>query len=119
MSRYVSFVIQSWQDDRDGTMRWEAHRVQDEEAIRLPDAAFVVRAWVNEDEQMVRGLIRHVQSGRELQFQSGERVTDFVHACLSLDSSAGDKRNLQSLQTHLFPLSELAGRERPSDDQTL
>jgi hypothetical protein len=46
-------------------------------------------------------------------------VTDFVHACLSLDSSAGDKRNLQGLKTHLFTLSELTGRERPSDDQTL
>ena len=119
MNRYVSFVIRSWQDDRDGTMRWEAHRVQDEEAIRFPDAAFVVRAWVNEDKQMVRGLIRHVQSGRELQFQSGERVTDFVHACLSLDSSTGDKCDLQSLENDHFPLSELTGRERLSDDQTL
>ncbi len=119
MSRYVSFVIRSWQDDRDGTMRWEAHRVQDEEAIHLPDAAFVVRAWVNEDEQMVRGLIRHVQSGRELQFQSGERVTDFVHACLSLDSSSSDECDLQSLGNDRFTLPELSRSERLSDDQTL
>jgi hypothetical protein len=82
MSRYVSFVIRSWQDDHDGTMRWEAHRVHDEAEIRLPEAAFVVRAWVDDDEHVLRGLIHHVQSGREMQFQSGERALDFIRTCL-------------------------------------
>ena len=73
MSRYVSFLIQSWQDRSNGTMRWRVCRVQDEEPISLPDASFVVRTWIDDD-QMIRGLIRHVQSGHEMQFQSGERT---------------------------------------------
>ena len=88
MSRYISFVIRSWQDDHDGTMRWEAYRVHDEAEIRLPEASFIIRAWVDDDERMVRGLIRHVQSGREMQFQSGERAIDFIRACVNADPKA-------------------------------
>ena len=97
MSRYVSFVIRSWQDDHDGTMRWEARRVRDEADIRLPDTSFVIRAWVDEDERMVRGLIRHVQSGREMQFQSGERALDFIRACMNVDPATSNTPGLSEL----------------------
>ena len=80
MSRYVSFLIQSWQDHSNGAMRWRVCRVQDEEPISLPDASFVIRTWIDDDDQMIRGLIRHVQSGREMQFQSGERAEAFVRS---------------------------------------
>jgi len=42
----------------------------------------LVRAWVDDDNQIVRGLIRHVQSGREMQFQSSERAAEFLRAWL-------------------------------------
>ena len=108
MSRYVSFVIRSWQDDHDGTMRWEACRVHDEAEIRLPDTSFLVRAWVDDDEHVVRGLIRHVQSGREMQFQSGERALDLIRACLSLEPANRREHDLERLEI-----------EGLSDDQTL
>lgn len=98
MSRYVSFVIRNWQDERDGNMRWEVHRVHDEAEIRLPNASFVVRAWIDGDEQIVRGLIRHVQSGREMQFQSGERAIDFMRACVGLDPATAGEHELQELE---------------------
>lgn len=98
MSQYISFIIKSWQDDRDGTMRWQAYRVQDEAEIRLLDTSFVIRAWMDDNEQMVRGLVRHVQSGREMQFQSGERAVDFMRACLGLDPANGGEHELKGLQ---------------------
>lgn len=98
MSQYISFVIQSWQDDRDGAMRWKAYRVQDEAEIHLPNTSFVVRAWMDADKRMVRGLIRHIQSGREMQFQSGERAIDFVRACLGLDPTSESQHELEGLE---------------------
>jgi hypothetical protein len=78
MSQYVSFVVQSWQESPDGSMRWRVCRAQSESEIHLPDAAFVVRVWIDEQGQMVRGLIHHLQSGREMQFQSGARAVEFI-----------------------------------------
>ena len=88
MSRYASFVIQSWQDDGQGQMRWQVSRVQDEEPIRFPDASFLVRTWVDDNERIIRGLIRHVQSGEEMQFQSGERAVAFIRNWMSVSSRA-------------------------------
>ena len=83
MKRYVSFVIQSWQGSGDGGMRWAVQGVDDQEPRALPDASFLVRTWIDEDGQMVRGLIRHISSGREVQFQSGERAVEFIRAWMS------------------------------------
>lgn len=80
MSRYVSFLIASWRDKDSHAMRWQISRTRDEEPIHLPDASFVLRIWTDADGQMVRGLIRHVPSGQEMQFQSGERVFEFIRA---------------------------------------
>lgn len=98
MSQYVSFVIQSWPNEQDGTMGWGAYRVQDEAEIRLPATSFVVRVWTDENKKMVRGLIRHVQSGREMQFQSGERAIAFMRACVGLDPVNGREHELEELE---------------------
>ncbi len=86
MGHYVSFIIHSWPDDCDGTMRWQVCRVRDGEELLLPDAIFVVRTWVDDDECLVRGWVRHVQSGYEMQFQSGERLVDFIRAWVGSDA---------------------------------
>ena len=79
MGHYVSFVIHSWQEGDEGAMRWSVHGVNDPVPVHVPDGSFVVRTWVD-DEQVVRGLIRHVQSGREMQFQSGQNALEFVRS---------------------------------------
>ena len=90
MSRYVSFVVQSWQETADGSMRWRVCRAHDETEIALPDAAFVVRVWIDEQGQMVRGIIRHLQSGREMQFQSGARAIDFIRGWIGDQAGTPD-----------------------------
>ena len=88
MSQYASFVISSWQDDRHAArnasshMRWRVHCVRQDDELRFPDATFVVRTWIENDGQLVRGVIRHVQSGREMQFQTGKPAIEFIRAWL-------------------------------------
>lgn len=85
MGHYVSFVIQSWPDEADEAMRWQV-RCTDEAPLNLPAGSFVVRTWVDDDE-VVRGLIRHVQSGQEMQFQSSKRALEFVRAWIDADAT--------------------------------
>jgi hypothetical protein len=89
MGHYVSFVIQSWQDDHDSTMSWRVRCVRDPEPLHLPDGSFVVRTWID-DTDTVRGLIRHVQSGREMQFQSGKNALAFIHAWMDSGAPPAD-----------------------------
>lgn len=83
MSQYFSFILQSWQNDDDPAMRWRLYCVRSEDEVRFPDASFVVRTWIEDGTEIVRGLVRHVQSGREVQFQSTRRAIEFVRAWLS------------------------------------
>ena len=83
MGHYVSFVIHSWQDEADGAMRWQV-RCTDQPPPSLPTGSFVVRTWVDDDD-VVRGLVHHVQSGQEMQFQSSKRALDFVRALIDAD----------------------------------
>jgi hypothetical protein len=106
MGHYVSFVIQSWQDGVDGTMRWRVHCVREQDPLRLPNGSFVIRTWID-DEQIVRGLIRHVQSGREMQFQSGKSALEFIHAWLNGEQLAGPGDEID--------LAVSGGREGPID----
>ena len=86
MGHYASFVISSWQDAADGTMHWSVRRASEQDPMKLPDGSFVIRTWID-DEQTVRGLIRHTQSGSEMQFQSSQRAVEFVRAWLTGDVS--------------------------------
>ena len=79
MGRYISFVIHSWQDGDDQAMHWCIRPVDDPTPLQLPDGCFLLRTWI-EDGQVVRGLIRHVQSGREMQFQSGSGALAFFRS---------------------------------------
>jgi hypothetical protein len=83
MGHYVSFVIQSWQDEADRAMRCEV-RCTDQAPPNLPAGSFVVRTWIDDDD-VVRGLIHHVQSGQEMQFQSSKRALEFVRALIGAD----------------------------------
>ena len=88
MSQYFSFIVQSWQDSQEPAMRWRLYCVRSEDEVRFPDASFVVRTWIEDGTEVVRGLVRHVQSGREMQFQSTRRAIDFVRAWLGDTTSA-------------------------------
>ena len=85
MGHYVSFIVHSRQDDADGSLHWHVRCVSDRDPSRVPDGSFVVRTWID-DEQTVRGLVRHVQSGQEMQFQSGKRALDFIRAWMDCDA---------------------------------
>ena len=87
MSEYISFVVSSWQDSANPAMRWKVHSTRGDQEIRFPDATFVVRTWIEEDQQVVRCLIRHVQSGRQVQFQSGQRALEFLRAWLGTEEA--------------------------------
>jgi hypothetical protein len=82
MGHYISFVIHSWQDSDDETMRWSIRPVDDPAPVHLPDGCFLVRTWID-DGQVVRGLIRHVQSGSEMQFQSGHSALAFIRSWMA------------------------------------
>jgi hypothetical protein len=109
MGHYVSFVIQSWYDEADDAMRWQVRCVDDREPPRLPDGSFVVRTWVDHD-KVIRGLVRHVQSGREMQFQSSKRALDFVRAWMDDDATLWLDCQEDALLDIGFP-GEGAGRE--------
>jgi hypothetical protein len=96
MGHYVSFIIQSWQENADGTMRWQVCCTHDPAPLTLPDSSFVVRTWID-DQQLVRGLIRHVQSGREMQFQSSQRAIDFIETWLKAGAPHPTECPLESL----------------------
>ena len=86
MGHYASFVISSWQDATDGTMHWSVRRAGEQEPLQLPDGSFVIRTWID-DEQTVRGLIRHAQSGSEMQFQSSQRAIEFIRTWIQSNAS--------------------------------
>lgn len=93
MGCYMSFVVQSWHGDDSGPMHWQIRRVQDEEEMHLPDASFIVRAWIDDQEQVVRCVVHHMQSGREVQFQSGERAIEFIRDW----AAQGTRSNMEAL----------------------
>ena len=97
MSQYFSFIVQSWQDSQEPAMRWRLYCVRSEDEVRFPDASFVVRTWIEDGTEIVRGLVRHVQSGREMQFQSTRRAIEFVRAWLS-DTSVQGARDVEACQ---------------------
>ena len=90
MGHYISFVIRSWQDGDDQSMRWSIHRVDDPTPLQLPDGSFLLRTWV-EDGQLVRGLLRHLQTGSEMQFQSGSSALAFFRAWVAEPLSTGSE----------------------------
>lgn len=79
MGRYVSFVVRSWQDSADGTMRWQVSYADEQEPLLLPTGSFIIRTWIDDDET-VRGIVRHVQSGEQVLFQSSRRALEFIQA---------------------------------------
>ena len=87
MSEYISFIVSSWQDEANPTMRWKVHCTRGDQDVRFPDATFVVRTWIEKDEQVVRCLIRHLQTGRQVQLQSGQRALEFLRAWLGTDET--------------------------------
>jgi hypothetical protein len=79
MGHYISFVIRSWRDGDDQSMRWSIHPVDDTNPLQLPNGSFLLRTWI-EDGELVRGLLRHLQSGSEMQFQSGSSSLALLRA---------------------------------------
>jgi hypothetical protein len=79
MGHYISFVIRSWQEGDGEGMRWSVHLVDDPSPLHLPDGCFLVRTWID-DTQTVRGLVRNLQSGCEMQFQSGQSALGFIRS---------------------------------------
>jgi hypothetical protein len=96
MGHYISFVIRSWQEDDDGSMRWSIHLVDDPSPLHLPDGCFLVRTWID-DAQVVRGLVRNLESGCEMQFQSGQSAIAFIRSWMRGLEPAGPEDEAEIL----------------------
>jgi hypothetical protein len=102
MGHYISFVIHSWRDGDDHSMRWSIRPVDDPTPLQLPDGCFLLRTWI-EDGQVVRGLLRHVQTGREMQFQSGSGALAFLRSWVEEQAPpASDGEDLKEIP-HVAP----------------
>ena len=82
MGEYTSFLFRLWTDRESGAQHWEARHIQTRQEMTVPDTAFVVRVWLGEELGPFRATIRHLDSGEEFEFQSSERLFEYVRAYL-------------------------------------
>ncbi len=52
------------------------------EEVLLKDGSYLLRISPNDKSRTIQCLVRHLESEREVYFQSGKRLPDFVKACL-------------------------------------
>lgn len=90
MAQYTSFHIQFWTDPRDGAKRWEVRHAQTGQVMDMGDDAFMLTLWAEPGEAPVRGSLKHVTSGETIQFQSSERLLEFLAAHLALPKDLTD-----------------------------
>jgi len=81
-SETFSLLVWYWHDMQTHTTQLQIVRADTGEEIHLSDGSLLLRVSTNPDTPVVRCFIRHMGSGREVYFQSGKRVRDFVVDCL-------------------------------------
>jgi hypothetical protein len=81
-SETFSLLVWYWHDMQTHTTQLQIVRADTGEEIHLSDGSLLLRVSANPDTPVVRCFIRHMGSGREVYFQSGKRVRDFVVDCL-------------------------------------
>jgi hypothetical protein len=84
----ISFLVRCQYDAKADSAQLQIVRVDTAEKVRLRNGYFLLRISIDDTTLLVRCLVRHIPSGREVYLQSGSKIHDFLKACL-LDYSGG------------------------------
>ena len=91
MSKEIfSVLVWLWHDRQTHTTMLRVQRVDNGEPVRLKDGSFLLRAYTDADVEVIRCLIRHLESGREVHIQSGETLESFLLSTM-LDADGTSK----------------------------
>lgn len=74
--------------DPSGTANIRVVRVDTGEEVPLKDGSYLVRVSMESATPITRCFIRHIGSGREVYFQSGQELPNFARTCLVQDNIA-------------------------------
>jgi hypothetical protein len=80
-SRYYSFILEVKGTGRGATFEGNV-RLSDGREVGLASGCYQVRVWLDEQDRLLRGTLRRVDDDQILSFQTGDRVTEFIRACL-------------------------------------
>jgi hypothetical protein len=78
----TSFMIRCWREAHRSLISVQVLRSDGAQEVLLKDALFLLRFWVEGEQQVERCQIRHIESGREAYIQSGASLRAFLHDCL-------------------------------------
>ncbi|NIS81348.1 MAG: hypothetical protein GTO14_14350 [Anaerolineales bacterium] len=82
IGHYVTFNLRVHRTGENKTFNGQV-LLTDGRKVGLSDGSYIVRVWVEQDGELVRGAITHEQTGRSIRFQSGDRVAEFIRGCLA------------------------------------
>lgn len=82
--RYISFILKVKEgSEQDANFNGQVI-MSDGRKIGLANGSYLVRVWLEPDDELIRGTISHEQSSQQIHFQSGDRVGEFVkNNCLA------------------------------------
>lgn len=79
--RYFSFVLRI-EEGQSGSIFNGQIVLADGQKVGLAEGSYRVRVWLEPEGEIVRGMIHHEQTDQQIRFQSGDRVAEFIRACL-------------------------------------
>jgi hypothetical protein len=85
-SETFSILLWCWRDRQRNVTQIRVLRVDTGEEVYFSDSSYLLR--ISTDENVLRCLIRHIASGREVYVQSSLRLREFVKACLLKDAES-------------------------------
>ena len=80
-STHYSLMVRCQGDITQATTQLQVVRVDTNEAVTLKDGYFLLRITISE-KGIVRCLLRHLSSEREVHIQSGKHFVSFIQDCL-------------------------------------
>lgn len=89
-SEESSILVRCWYDLQTNVTQLRVVRVDTGKEVHLSDGVFLLRISTDEHGAMIRCLVRHLASGREVHLQSSASLRTFVDACLLNETSSGD-----------------------------
>ena len=83
MSKEIfSVLVWFWNDLETHETMVRVQRVDSGEPIQLKDGSFLLRAYTDADVEVIRCLIRHLSSEREVHIQGGAMLESFLLSSL-------------------------------------
>jgi hypothetical protein len=84
----LSLLMQYRQDVRADGIQGQVVRLDTGEYIHVRNGSILLRVFIDANPTMVRCLMRHLNSGREVYLQGGPKLLSFVNDCLINDIEA-------------------------------